>query len=320
VSSAADASAQAAAEALFLQARELMAAGKYDLACARFEESQRLDPGAGTLLNLATCYEKRGQTASAWATYNEAAALSNQTHRPEWEQMARSHADRLEPLLSTLTISVPVDHVVPDLRVERDGLLVDRAQWGVPIPVDPGERVVTASAPSKQPWRSVVVVGSGAAKESVVIPLLAEVQHADTAKPPVSVAPKPPVTLPPASGATDQGIDDGAGQRTAGLIVGGVGVAGLAVGSYLGLSARSKYHSALAYCDANDECYPEGLSLNDEARQRAKVSTVLFGVGAAAALAGGVLYFTASDSSRGSVALGAAPTPTGGAISVRGMW
>ena len=48
----------AAARALFEQARKLLADGKPEQACPKLEESQRLDPGIGTLFNMADCHER----------------------------------------------------------------------------------------------------------------------------------------------------------------------------------------------------------------------------------------------------------------------
>src|SRR5260221_11014313 len=62
-----------AARTLFDEGRKLLADGKYDAACPKLEESQRLDPGTGTLFNLADCWEQIGRTASAWARFLEGA-------------------------------------------------------------------------------------------------------------------------------------------------------------------------------------------------------------------------------------------------------
>src|SRR5215472_1302913 len=70
------ASTEVAAQALFEEGKRLMSEGKYREACAKLADSERLDPGAGTLLNLAACYEKNAQTASAWSTYVEAVTLA----------------------------------------------------------------------------------------------------------------------------------------------------------------------------------------------------------------------------------------------------
>src|SRR5437868_1261848 len=65
---------KATSEALFSDGRKLMADKKYGEACPKFEASLKLDPGLGAMLNLADCYEKNGQTASAWAEFREASA------------------------------------------------------------------------------------------------------------------------------------------------------------------------------------------------------------------------------------------------------
>src|SRR5665213_1764373 len=61
----------ATADVLFNDARAAMAAKKFDLACAKFRESNRLDPAVGTLFNLANCEAQRGQLVTAWTLYRQ---------------------------------------------------------------------------------------------------------------------------------------------------------------------------------------------------------------------------------------------------------
>src|SRR5438132_9428411 len=98
-------SGKAAAEALFEEGRKLMADGKAAEACPKFEASEQLDPSSGTLLNLANCYEKQGRTASAWATYKEAASLANANGRSDHLGVAQKRADALAPKLSRVTVA-----------------------------------------------------------------------------------------------------------------------------------------------------------------------------------------------------------------------
>src|SRR5262245_45768909 len=100
------ASDKAAADALFNEGRKLMTAGSIDEACPKFAESHRRSPRAGTLLNLATCHEKQGKTASAWAEYNEVAALAKRDKRKDREEYASSRAKELEPKLARVTFAV----------------------------------------------------------------------------------------------------------------------------------------------------------------------------------------------------------------------
>src|SRR5262245_559689 len=100
---AAPAAAQAAssatdttrADALFEEARELMKMGRYAEACPKLEESNRLDPGLGTRMNLADCWDRVGHTAAAHREFlavAETAAAKGERDRAE---VARRHAAKL---------------------------------------------------------------------------------------------------------------------------------------------------------------------------------------------------------------------------------
>ena len=83
---------KAAAQSLFDEGRKLMTEGKFAQACPKLAESQKLDPGVGTQFNLADCYERLGQTASAWAGFLEAASTAKSMGQGEREKVARERA------------------------------------------------------------------------------------------------------------------------------------------------------------------------------------------------------------------------------------
>src|SRR4051812_25432076 len=127
----------AAAQALFEEGRALMKQGQTQEACPKFEESQRLDPGLGTQFNLANCLEQQGKLASAYALFTEVADAARATGQSERERVARARAEAVEPQLTKLAILVPKGSS-RELTVERDGVPVAQAEWGSPVPVDPG--------------------------------------------------------------------------------------------------------------------------------------------------------------------------------------
>src|SRR5262249_4314765 len=145
---------QAAAQALFEEARKLMNKGDFQAACPKFADSQQTDPAPGTEFNLANCYEKWGKTASAWATFKSAAASYRAHNRADWEQKARDRAAALESKLSRLTIVVPAETNVAGFEVRRDGSPVGSSEFGTAIPVDPGDHAIDATAPGKKPWHA----------------------------------------------------------------------------------------------------------------------------------------------------------------------
>src|SRR6266446_4742742 len=117
------------AQALFNEGKRLMDSKQYAQACPKFADSQKLDPGVGTLLNLAVCYEKNGQTASAWAAYDEAASAAKGAGQADREKYARERAAALAPLLAKLTITVPQASAIDGLTITRDGVTLPSSAW-----------------------------------------------------------------------------------------------------------------------------------------------------------------------------------------------
>jgi len=321
-----DASSKAAAQALFESARQLMAQEKYAEACPKFAESERLDPGAGTLLNLGGCYEKLGRTASAWVTFKEAATAATQKHRDDWAQKARDRAAALEPKLSRLTIEVPEGERRIGLTIRRDGVDVGSAEWGVPIPTDPGECTLEATAPSKRPWSTRTTVRPNGDETHVLVP---ELQDAPAAAapttPPVKSSPSP--ALPAAPPPTES--DRGASQRTIGLVALGVGIAGIAAGSIFGAIALGKSSSAKTLCPASGPicASQQGVQDNNDANSAATISTVALAAGGAAVVTGAILFLAApkrATSPGGERAAALRLTPTFGArgagLELGGAW
>jgi hypothetical protein len=330
-----------AAEALFEEGRKLVAAGNFADACPKFASSQRLDPSPGTLLNLASCYEKLGRSATAWATYREAASAANAAGRAEYVATAQRHADALVPKLAhaTVTVAQPVD----GLQVTRDGNRVDRGEWGLTVPIDAGQHTIEASAPAHKPWTSTVDVPQDGANVSVTIPALEAL--------PVEPAPPPPVAGPPGAGANgaaggvggpgvvpgggDAAGSVGHGQRVVGVVIGSMGIAGLAVASVFSVIAKNKYNDSLGNCAQSDpnRCNQDGVNQRNDARDAGNVASVAVSVGAAALLGGVVVWLTApqapsgaasasaslaSSASASSLRVGIAPT-LGGAV-LQGTW
>lgn len=288
ISSSAFAENEAAAEALFIEAKKLAAAGKYAEACPKFAASNKLDRGAGTMIHLADCYEKNKQTASAWATYKEAASAAQAINRKEWEKLANDRSAALEKKLAHLTIKVADERAA----VTRDGTPMSKAEWGVAIPVDVGTHAVEASATGAKAFKTAVNVAKDGDSIVVDVPKLED----EPAPPPApNTVPPPapqPITEPPP---VEADKSHGSSQRTIGLVVGGVGVAGVAVGAVTGLMAIGKSNNAKdAGCNNDGPCrVPAAVDAADSARTLATISTIGFIAGGVGVAAGAVLFFTA---------------------------
>ena len=300
------------AEALFDRGRALMDQGKYAEACPKFAESERLDPAVGTLLNLAECYDKAQKLALAWATFREADAAASREGQAKRATYARQRAEELEKRLARLTIDVAPNARVDGLVLLRDGEALREPVWGIALPVDPGPHTIEARAPGYKTFTTTVV----ATRESPPVVIQPLEKAPDDAPPPPPVPPpkvdvvvQPPPPAPPPV----EGIARGKAQRTAGIVVAGAGLAGLAVGGVFGALALGKDHAATnAGCDASTCPTAAGLQDTSDALMLARVSTWSFVVGAVVAAGGVTLWLTAPKTATATSAW-IAPAP-GGAV------
>jgi hypothetical protein len=290
------ASASATAESLFREAKELVAAQRYAEACPKFQASFALEEALGTLLNLANCLELGGKTASAWAEFLRAGALARSAEAWDREQVARERAQALEPRLMRLQIVVPTEVQVPGLEIQRDKQRVDTAAWGSAIPVDPGKYVISVQAPGKEAYEAEVeLVSEGATVQFEVVPLKDKAAEPVVVPPPAAPSTSPAPLQPAAPPQHDAGTSSS--QATFGLVVGSVGVAGLAAGTVFGALAKGHWDDAKDEGCAAGRCPTSaGQQASNDANDMALFGTVGLIAGGTLLVTGAVLYFTAPSS------------------------
>lgn len=300
---------KAAAESAFRDGRKLMDAGKFAEACDKFAVSYRLDATVGTLLNLADCHVRIGKLATAWAEFTEVAERARDAGRSGHEAEGKRRAAELEPRLMRLMVTVGGE--------PPSGLVVTRgnrdmtALLGTSIAIDPGEYVLTATAPGHVAWTKTVRVEGEGQTIAVEIPPLAPAPEPE----PAGTTPEPGTgTTVPGSGSQpgipEDQADPGRSRRRLGLVVAGVGLAATATGLVFGVRARSLWDDSRDQCDESNACSQEGYDTVLRAQTSARTATVLVGAGVAAAAVGTVLFFTAprpSDRAHARIAPSAGP-------------
>jgi hypothetical protein len=239
------------ADALFEDGRRMMDDGNLAEACPKLERSFQLAPRLGTMLNLGSCFERRGELARALSLYERAATLARQTGRADRESAARELAASLESKVAK--VLVVSREPSANLVLQVDGEILSTRSGLVPL--DPGSRRLTARAPGRVPFEVVLELKKGETT-TVTIPKLRE------EGPPPAAA-----TAPPATGPSVRTI-----AAAGGLVA---SVAGLGLGTFFGLRAKSKHDESSSMCDATG-CTAQGLALVDDAQTAGNVSTVSF--------------------------------------------
>jgi hypothetical protein len=290
----------AAADALFTRGVTEMKAGQYKKGCPLIAESLRLDPQPGTLYTLSQCEVKWGRTATAVARLDDYLQLyerltpdqkAQQQNRPK---TVKEQREKLALDVPELTLSLPPNAPAGTV-VKRDDAVIASAALGLGLPVDPGEHVVTTQAPGGALWEQRITIDKGEKKSLVLEVKPAPTGEARTAVTAPVVAPTPePPGQAEAPAAARQGTS---GRRAATYVIGGIGVAGLALGGVMGVLALGKKsiindHCGAAIKAAPLDCDPTGLEATKSVKPIGLVSTIGFAAGIAGVGTAVVLLLT----------------------------
>jgi hypothetical protein len=275
----------ATAGALFDKGVADMQAGRFDSACPALEESQQLDPHPGTLFTLAECQAKWGKVASAVQHYQDYADLvsrlpaGQQARHRERVGIAKAQVSKLKPSVPTLTLVLPAA-APPETSVTRNGVALQGAALGLALPVDPGQYVIVTHLPSGAEHSTTVSIALGDTKRVEL----------DVSQPAAPASPTPESTaLAPASSAPP--AESQRKSNTPAYVIGGIGVAGVAVGAVTGILVFGKKSTVKDDC-AGTTCSAAGVSAANSGKTLAIVSDIGFGVGIVGLATSAVLLLT----------------------------
>ncbi len=234
-------------------------------------------------LELGRAYVAMNKLIEARETFLSVGRIAHRSEETAKSAAARTEsarlADELKSRIPRLTVKV-IGVTRDSVSVTIDGAAVPTEALAGPRFVNPGGHDVTAKS------------ASGAAATTRVDLAEREVREVELTISPTEGAPPPVVATadapasastatPPASAPEESARPrDGQTQRTAALIVGAVGVVGVAVGGALALVAKADDVSA------SGEAWPQKHDDSVSAAHLADTATVVMGIGAAVAVAG----------------------------------
>ena len=280
----------AAAEELFRQGRAASEKQDFSTACAKFRESNRLDPAVGTVFNIADCEEKLGRLATSWTLFQEVVqrlpAVDNR------RAIAEQRASRLEPRVPKLSVHLAHSERA-NVTVRRDGVSLGSASLDTALPVDPGDHVVIVEAPGTRAAEFHARVGEG--EHAVLDVAVGEAQA-------VTGPLYPGGSQPAARGSS----------HTAAYVIGGIGVAGLLTGAIAGVFVLNKKSTVNSDC-AGKQCSAAGLDAANAGKTWGVVTTVGLITGAVGL--GAATYLFVSAPSPGETA-----RSSGYMVGLRSQW
>ncbi len=211
-------------------------AGQYEKAIDSFSRAESLVHALPHLLFMARAQAKSGKLVAAHETYLKITRETLKPNAPKAFEDAQAAAQQELPALDARLPSVTVTlqgAPATGVTVQMDGTALAPAMVGIPLPADPGQHVFKASGSAvSEPITVTLAEGS---KQAIVVQV-----HA-TGLPPAAAPTGPAVTAAAPSEAftADSSRMKGSGLRIASYVSFGVGVVGLAAGTYFLLKSGS---------------------------------------------------------------------------------
>jgi hypothetical protein len=291
---------------LALQGMDLFKGGSYQEALDSLREAERLFHAPTHLLFIARSEAALGKLVAAHATYMGLATEEIPGYAPEAFHRARAAAREelaaLEPKVARLLVEVTGSKRA-QASVTIDGEPLEAAQLAHPIAVEPGERVIKATAEG-----TFAAVAHAQAKVGELTRVAIALRRASPTRPPPPLPqslprepPEPPLPVPLAS-----------------IVAFGIGGAAFIAGGITGGVTLALADDIKDQC-RSDTCPTSQESAADDAKAIGHVSTAMFVVAGAAAASGLVLFFVLRDDGDGGDETGVElrPGPAGASARVR---
>ncbi|MRG95831.1 tetratricopeptide repeat protein [Polyangium spumosum] len=286
-----DADAPAQPKSALDEAQANIDAGRFEEACKALKQLYREDPRPATLYRIAQCYDKWGRIATAAVHYDdyldkfgELTDLEKKAERDN-EEAASARREELEKRIPKVILRVPRDapSTTRVLRKPLDGGPLVPLAIGIPLPIDPGEHVLTTEVPGRASSFTKFTVKE---KDNQVVNVVMPPATATGGDPTKTAKPLQPV--PSMMPALDPGIS---GRRVMAYTLGGVGAVGILGGIVTGVITWAQKEPIEKNCSGRI-CNPTGEGAKDTAAITGVVSSVALPVGLGALAAGVILYLT----------------------------
>lgn len=265
----------ASADTLFVEGREELAKGNYDVACEKLKRSDELEPAPGTKLNLGECEALRGRVATAYTLF----LLAEQQLSPTdvRSPIARSKREALLARLPRLRVTL-ARGAPPNTSISVGERRLSSDEYGRDIPLDPGSWEIVVTAPNLAAHRLKVLL-----EEGKTLNFTAQPPQPTTSSERVGSSPTPPLARRRTGPAGAPRVaPPTASSSSKGLLALGLGISATALASVSGILTLQAKSDNDGHCDETKQ------SCDATGRAAATRGRILGGVTTLGLVAGGI--------------------------------